>query len=108
MDNRLQNWSHGLIEKEGLFEVRLKEVNYNEAPYITQYPYLADYIPNDGLPKRNHITQNYFAGVDALSDNPCLLIWTDNQILNDSIAGNVPDKNTILELAQRLRQAAVK
>ena len=41
-DNRLQNWGKSLIAQDGLFEKRLKEINYKEEPYSSTYPYLKD------------------------------------------------------------------
>lgn len=79
-DNRLQNWGKSLIAQDGLFEKRLKEINYKEEPYSSTYPYLKDYIPNDSLPKRNRITGNRFIGIGKTSDNPQLLIWENNTV----------------------------
>lgn len=83
-DNRLQNWGKSLIAQDGLFEKRLKEINYKEEPYSSTYPYLKDYIPNDSLPKRNRITGNRFIGIGKTSDNPQLLIWENNTVKKDT------------------------
>lgn len=78
IDNRLQNWGKALIEKDGLFEKRLKEVDYLHEPYASAYPYLKDYIPNDSLPKRNLFENNMFYNVKQTSDNPKWIVWKDN------------------------------
>ena len=78
IDNRLQNWGKALIEKDGLFEERLKEIDYLNAPYASAYPYLKDYIPNDSLPKRNLFDNNMFYNVKQTSDNPKWIVWKDN------------------------------
>lgn len=78
IDNRLQNWGKALIEKEGLFEERLKEIDYLNDPYASAYPYLKDYIPNDSLPKRNLFDNNMFYNVKQTSDNPKWIVWKDN------------------------------
>lgn len=85
VDNRLQNWSKSLIKKEGLFEKRLKEVNYNKAPYASAYPYLENYLPNDSLPKRNLVSGNVFVGINQLSDNKQYLECKDNQFISQKI-----------------------
>lgn len=86
VDNRFQNWSKALIEKDGLFEKRLKEVNYNKEPYASAYPYLKDYLPNDSLPKRNLVSGNVFFGIDHLSDNEKFLNCKDNKFIPRKIA----------------------
>mgnify|MGYP000027179657 FL=1 len=78
IDNRLQNWGKALIEKDGLFEKRLKEIDYLNDPYASAYPYLKDYIPNDSFPKRNLFDNNMFYNVKQTSDNPKWIVWKDN------------------------------
>lgn len=78
IDNRLQNWSKALLEEDGLFEKRLKEVNYNKEPYLSEYPYLRAYFPNDGAPAQNMVENNIFVGVEKLSDQPEYLELNDN------------------------------
>lgn len=85
IDNRLQNWGKALIAQNGLFEKRLKEVNYLEDPYKSAYSYLRDYIPNDSVPKRNIIIKNTFINIKQISDNKNLLIWNENLIKNDTL-----------------------
>ena len=77
-----------MITHDGLFEKRLKEVNYQKEPYSTAYPYLKDYIPNDSLPKRNKITGNQFINIGKTSDNPHLLIWGNNTVKKDTLEIN--------------------
>ena len=84
IDNRLQNWSKGLIAPEGLFEKRLTEVGYTQPPYSDQYPWMADYLPNDSLPKRNVIQANAFVNVGAVSDNIIWLVERGNIICTDA------------------------
>lgn len=68
VDNRLQNWSKGILEKGGLVEKRLDAVNYQNPPYSTEYPELTAYWPNDGVPKGNLVENNVFYKVDKLLD----------------------------------------
>lgn len=64
IDNRLQNWSESLIEKNGLFEKRLKEVHYKKSPYKTAYPEIFEYFDTDpAVPKRNVFQQNNFINI---------------------------------------------
>lgn len=78
-DNRLQNWNKALIAPGGLFEHRLNEVHYTDEPYRTAYPFMADYLPSDSLPKRNVVENNLFIGIEKLSDNPQWLIFRNNK-----------------------------
>ena len=69
IDNRLQNWAAGFIQKDGLFQKRLDAVNYLELPYANAYPHLKDYFQdNVGLPKRNFIENNVFVNVKQLQN----------------------------------------
>ena len=61
VDNRNQGWAKYVIEKGGVFDQRLKMVEYNEPPYSTKYPHLANYWKdNPALPKRNTVSKNIF------------------------------------------------
>ena len=68
VDNRLQNWSKAILEKGGLIEKRLEDVNFQNPPYSNQYPELSKYWPNDGIPKGNLVDNNVFYKVDNLLD----------------------------------------
>ncbi len=68
VDNRLQNWSKALLDKNGLFEKRLNAVDYKNPPYSTQYPELISYFENPALPKRNLVENNVFLNVEQLLD----------------------------------------
>lgn len=90
IDNRLQGWAKGQIAEGGIFEVRLRAVDYLGEPYASAYPYLKDYIPHDGVPKRNLITDNLFAGVERVFDIPSSLeVVGDNKVC-DGNAGIIP------------------
>lgn len=69
LDNRLQNWEKGSIEKGGIFERRLNAVNYKLPPYSINYPTLANYFEDStGFPKRNFIENNLFVNVRLIHD----------------------------------------
>lgn len=78
IDDRLRNWAKSLIEKDGLFEKRLNEIGYSENPYISQYPYLKDYLPSDSMPKRNVIESNYFIHIKKITDHEKFMEMRDN------------------------------
>lgn len=89
IDNRLENWSKALIQENGLFEKRLKEVGYNEGVYAQQYPYMKDYWPyKDAKPLRNLIQNNRFISIPKISDNPQYLILKDNQVFHSEPSTN--------------------
>ena len=83
VDNRLQNWSSALIVPHGLFEQRLNAVYYDLPPYSEQYPYLKNYIPNDGEPRNNRIYNNTFINVKDLSDDPKMLDLKNNLSISE-------------------------
>lgn len=68
VDNRMQNWSKGLLDKGGLIEKRLNVVNFQKPPYSTQYPVLVDYWSNAELPTGNLVENNVFYQVEKLFD----------------------------------------
>ena len=66
VDNRLQNWSKAVIAKDGLFEKRLKAVNYTQSPYREAYPQLSSYLEKAALPTGNLFDNNVFIHVEKL------------------------------------------
>ncbi|WP_223549068.1 alpha-L-fucosidase [Aestuariivivens sp. NBU2969] len=68
VDNRLQNWSKALLDKNGLFEQRLKAVNFTAPPYSNSYPEIVTYFENPEHPKRNVVENNVFVNVEQLLD----------------------------------------
>lgn len=96
-DNRLQNWANGFIRPGNLFEKRLNEVDYNQSVYKEQYPFLTEYIPSDGLPKRNVIVANRFVGIEQLSNNPQYLILENNNVINKSFVTGLTTLESIME-----------
>ncbi|MFI3294590.1 MAG: right-handed parallel beta-helix repeat-containing protein [Rikenellaceae bacterium] len=86
VDNRLENWSSGLIATDGIFEVRLKEVAYDQYPYDSVYPYMSDYIPNKARPQRNLSQGNIFTGINHQYEGDSSWITKkDDYRLSDSI-----------------------
>lgn len=64
IDNRMQHWGKGMIEKGGVIDTRLQTIRYTEPPYSTTYPELVAYWgENPDLPKRNVIEGNLFVKV---------------------------------------------
>lgn len=76
LDNRLQGWAKSFIQRNDLFEQRLKAVNYQQPPYATAYPSLANYFEDrPGLPKRNYIEGNVFVNTKLITDGKAE--WSD-------------------------------
>lgn len=69
IDNRLQNWGRSMLYPNGVFDQRLKAVNYTQPPYSTAYPELVNFWDEDpAMPKRNVVDGNLFVKVnDVLS-----------------------------------------
>lgn len=66
-DNRLQGWANYMWEPGGVYEQRLKAVDYKNPPYSEAYPTLVDYFEDSpGLPKRNEIQYNLFLNFDMV------------------------------------------
>ncbi len=67
IDNRLQNWGTNMVAKGGIFDKRMKDVNYTQPPFSTAYPELVNYWnENPALPKRNVIENNLFYNIDTV------------------------------------------
>ena len=97
IDERLRNWAKSLIAKEKKKKKRLNEIRYLEDPYISQYSYLKDYIPNDSIPKRNVVESNYFINIKKVVDNERLLEMRNNVILEEqNIVDHLDSPSAIL------------
>lgn len=60
-DNRMQNWGKGMVAPNGIIDLRLKAVKFQEPPYSTTYPFLAHYwTENPAYPHGNVIEGNLF------------------------------------------------
>jgi hypothetical protein len=67
LDNRLVNWAKSSLAPGGLFDLRLRSVNYRNPPYSKEYPGLADYFGNHPeIPQHNGIRNNVFVHVEQL------------------------------------------
>jgi hypothetical protein len=86
VDNRLQNWSKAVIEKDGLFEKRLEAVNYTQAPYNKRYPQLTSYMNKVALPTGNLVENNVFVEVEKLLSGE--MEWLDYQSTNLELKGD--------------------
>lgn len=98
IDERLRNWAKSLIGKGGLFEKRLNEISYSKEPYITQYPYLKDYVPNDSVPKRNIVESNYFINIKKITDQKKFMELRSNITLDDrNVSDSLDNSSDILK-----------
>lgn len=67
IDNRLQNWAANMLAKDGIYEKRLKAVDFKNPPYSKAYSKLVNYWDeNPALPKRNIIEGNLFYNIDTV------------------------------------------
>lgn len=61
VDNRMQNWGKSMLEKGGIVDRRLKDVNFQKSPYSTIYPLLSTYWDDTpDYPHGNVIEGNLF------------------------------------------------
>ncbi|MBW8334575.1 MAG: right-handed parallel beta-helix repeat-containing protein [Prolixibacteraceae bacterium] len=69
LDNRLDGSNQTNISPNNIFDIRLRQTNYNKPPYSVAYPALATYF-NDHpeVPKHNDIKNNIFVNVSQLHD----------------------------------------
>lgn len=98
VDQRLHGWAKAMLQKDGIYQKRLFEVNYNKEPYKSNYPYMKDYWPNDSLPKRNLFTNNTFIGFKGNADKPELIEWKQTTNQPDSIHMRDYSKKALLKV----------
>lgn len=61
IDNRMQNWGKGMVERGGIIDQRLNAVNYKKPPFSQAYPSLTHYWENKTFyPKGNVVEGNVF------------------------------------------------
>ncbi len=86
IDNRLQNWAANMVARGGVFEQRLKAVDYQQPPYSTAYPHLPQYFKgNPAFPQRNKIERNLVYKIKNLINGQTQ--WgefSNNWIANDN------------------------
>ena len=84
IDNRLQNWGKSSLAKNGIFEKRMKAVNYDKPPYSEHYPEIVSYFDDPSLPKNNVIENNVFYKIETLIDgNKDWLVFKDENLETD-------------------------
>ena len=67
LDNRLTHWGKSMVAPNGIFDVRLRDVKHNEAPYSDAYPELVNYWnESPANPKRNTFHGNLFYKIGAV------------------------------------------
>ena len=87
VDNRNQGWSKNILKKGGIYDERLKMVDFQNPPYSIKYPHLANYWnDNPALPKRNPFSKNIFYNINKIVDGKkeWLPFLDDNWITNES------------------------
>lgn len=78
IDKRLNNWAKGVIADSGLFEKRLKAVNYDKPPYSTAYPTLKNYFTEGpDQPQRNRFYLNLMVNIEEPVEGDSTLFYFD-------------------------------
>lgn len=102
VDNRNKNWSKNILDEGGIYDKRLKMVNYNEPPYSTKYPHLANYWEDKpSLPKRNPVSKNIFYKVKTpVRYNEKWLPFKDDNWITEENPGFVNEEAMNFELKE--------
>jgi len=88
LDNRLENWAKDWLKPGDLFEMEMKEVNFNNPPYSIRYPGLVNYFENHPeMPKANDISYNLFVNVKKIHNGKAEWgpVQENNRTLNQNI-----------------------
>lgn len=105
VDNRLQNWSSESIANGGIYDQRLKMVNFRESPYSEKYPQLTKYWEdNPSLPKRNMVSENIFYRVkQPFRHNKDWMPFNDDNWITDENPGFVNEDSMNFKLKESAR-----
>ncbi len=100
VDDRLLNWAKEMVAKGDVFDIDLKDINYNKPPYSVRYPELAGYWDeNPAMPKRNIVDKNVFVRIDKLiQGDKKYLNYSDNNFVTNSDPGFENEKDHIFKL----------
>ncbi len=97
IDNRMQGWGKSMVLPNGIFEKRLKAVNYDKPPYSTQYPYLLEgYLPNTAVPRNVVFEDNVFYGIDKTFDAPQFVIEKNSRVIDEKFTLDGYSKDELL------------
>jgi len=90
VDNRFQNWSKATLAKDGVIDKRLKAVRFDQPPYATKYPELANYWKQDpAIPKRLYFDNNIFVKVATTrKGDDAWYNWSGNNRVMDTYPYN--------------------
>lgn len=96
IDNRMQNWSKNSLDKDGIFDQRLRTIKYDQPPYSSAYPLLADYWKGDpSFPRNNLIAGNLFYKVrNLLSGSLSFANWYNNYMAQEN-PGFINEENVL-------------
>jgi hypothetical protein len=85
VDNRFQNWSQATLARDGIIDLRLKAVKFDQPPYATRYPELTGYWKQDpSVPKRLVFERNIFVKVKTTrKGEDSWYQWADNNRITD-------------------------
>lgn len=96
IDNRMQNWAKSSMDIGGIFDERLRIVNYNEAPYSESYPLLSNYWQGDpSFPRNNIIAGNLFYKVKSLLSGSLYFADWYNNYMAQKNPGFINEENIL-------------
>ena len=84
-----------MVAKEDVFDMDLKDINYNQPPYSVRYPELAGYWEeNPAVPKRNIVDKNVFVRIDKLiQGDKKYLNYSENNFITNKDPGFISEKD---------------
>ncbi|WP_150451266.1 right-handed parallel beta-helix repeat-containing protein [Arenibacter lacus] len=95
--NRLQSWAKWVLDEGGLFEKRMEAVNYDQPPYVEQYPTLKNYFENAEIPTGNIVADNVFINVNEVYvGKKEWLGFADSNISANKMLPEVKSKNEFI------------
>lgn len=95
--NRLQSWAKWVLDEGGLFEKRMEAVNYDQPPYVEQYPTLKNYFETAEIPTGNIVADNVFINVNEVYvGKKEWLGFADSNISANKMLPEVKSKNEFI------------
>lgn len=111
--NRLETWAKWLLDEDGLFQIRLEEVNYQQPPYSNEYPSMVNYFDKVHHPTGNSVSGNLFINMEeVLHGKEEWAGWKSNNVVTEKLIqvkytenGGIlfSDKELVYELIPELK-----
>lgn len=111
--NRLHTWAKWVLDEGGLFETRMKAVNFDHSPYVDRYPPLKTYFENAEIPTGNVVEDNVFMNVkEVFVGKKEWLGYDDSNLISTKSLPEVNSKKMFIDvLADKIpgiKQLALK